>query len=171
MRRSRTCASMGERKRAYGAGPASGKHQSTSRPGAPHIDAGEQEQPDHVDKVPVPGGKLESEVLGGGEMAEIGADQADNQERGADDHMGAMKAGRHEKSGAIDVAAEIKGGMAVLIGLDGGEGEAERNSEDEPPFEPLAIVFQERMVRPGYGGAGSQQDERVKERQVPWIQR
>src|SRR3974377_1874579 len=140
---------------------AAGKRRAL-RPRAPDIDAGEQEQPDHVDEAPVPGGKLEPEVLGGGEMAEIGADQADDQERRADDHMRAVKAGRHEKSGAIDVAAEIERGMAVFVGLDGGEGEAERNGEDESPFEPLAIVFQKRMVGPGYGGAGDQKDEGVQ---------
>src|ERR1700736_4456004 len=85
---------------------------------APHIDAGEQEQPDHVDEVPVPGGELETEMLGRSEMAEIGADQANDQEGRADDHMRAVKAGRHEDSGAIDVAAEMKRGVAVLVGLD-----------------------------------------------------
>ena len=33
-----------------------------SRPRAPDINAGEQEQPDHVDKMPVPGGGLEAEM-------------------------------------------------------------------------------------------------------------
>src|SRR5437660_1205765 len=41
---------------------------------APDVDAGEQEQPDHVDEVPIPGGELEAEVLGRGELAKIGAD-------------------------------------------------------------------------------------------------
>src|SRR5688572_11580124 len=45
-------------------------------PAAPHVDADEQEQPDHVDEVPVPGGCLEAEMLLGAEVAEIGADQA-----------------------------------------------------------------------------------------------
>ena len=30
---------------------------------APDVDAGEQEQPHHVDEVPVPGGELEAEML------------------------------------------------------------------------------------------------------------
>src|SRR6202040_4201402 len=32
--------------------------------GAPHIDAGEQEKPHHVDEAPVPGGEFEAEMLG-----------------------------------------------------------------------------------------------------------
>src|SRR5262245_52663945 len=38
---------------------------------APHIDTDEQEQPDHVDEVPVPGGELEAEVLFWREVARI----------------------------------------------------------------------------------------------------
>jgi len=34
----------------------------SSRRAAPHIDAGEQEQPHDVDEMPVPGGELETEM-------------------------------------------------------------------------------------------------------------
>src|SRR5947209_12412946 len=40
---------------------------------APHIDAGEQEQPHHVDEVPIPGGELKAEVLLWREMARVSA--------------------------------------------------------------------------------------------------
>src|SRR5260364_377751 len=58
---------------------------------APDIDADEQEQPDHVDEVPVPGGELEAEMLLRREVAGIGADQADQQEDGADQHVEAVE--------------------------------------------------------------------------------
>src|SRR5437763_6703646 len=48
--------------------------------GAPHVDAAEQEQPHHVDKVPVPRGELKAEVLGRLELAGHGAEQAHGQE-------------------------------------------------------------------------------------------
>src|SRR5262249_44424431 len=70
-------------------------------PGAQDIDAGKQEQPNHVDEVPVPGAELEAEMLLGREVSELGADQADDQERRADDHMRAVEAGRHEEGGAV----------------------------------------------------------------------
>src|SRR5690606_40953629 len=41
------------------------------------VDEGEQEQPDHVDEVPVPGGRLEAEVLLRRELAGEQAQQAD----------------------------------------------------------------------------------------------
>ena len=69
---------------------------------APHINAGEEKQPHHVDEVPVPGRRLEAEMAGRRELAGDGAAQAHGQEDGADDHMGAVKARRHEEGRAID---------------------------------------------------------------------
>src|ERR1700716_4661922 len=87
----------------------------------PDIDADEQEQPDHVDEMPVPGGEFEAEMLGRAEMPGIGADQADDQEDGADQHMEAVEAGRHEEGRAVDIAGDAEGSMAVFIGLHAGE--------------------------------------------------
>src|SRR4051794_37698931 len=44
-------------------------------PVSPNVDRGEEEQPDDVDEVPVPGRKLEAEVLLRRKVAEIGAEQ------------------------------------------------------------------------------------------------
>src|SRR6516164_4814362 len=61
----------------YGAdAPPSGLHLLHAGARAPHIDAGEQEQPHHVDEVPVPGRELEAEMLVGLEVARVGPDQA-----------------------------------------------------------------------------------------------
>src|SRR3954454_23908521 len=75
---------------------------------APHVNTGEEEEPDHIDEMPVPSRELEAEMLSRGKMAEIDADQADDQERGADDDVGTVESRRHEEGGAIDVAAEIE---------------------------------------------------------------
>src|SRR5947209_7335214 len=88
-------------------------------PGAPHIDAGEQEQPDHVDEVPVPGRELEAEMVAKGELVEIGAVEADGEEDRADDHMETVEAGRHEEGRAVDVAGEVEGGVRIFIRLAG----------------------------------------------------
>src|SRR3954468_16108651 len=89
---------------------------------SPDVDAGEQEQPDHVDEVPVPGGEFEAEMLVRLEVPGIGPDQADQQEDGADQHVEAVKAGGHEEGSTIDVAGEGERGVAVFIGLHTGEG-------------------------------------------------
>src|ERR1700726_4136751 len=67
-----------------------GAHQPAAA-GAPDIDADEQEQPDHVDEVPIPGGEFEAEGLGRGELAGIGAQQAHDQENGADQHVDTVR--------------------------------------------------------------------------------
>src|SRR3984893_17285497 len=125
---------------------------------APHIYAGEQEQPYHVDEVPVPGGKLESDMLLGRELTSESADQAHNQKDRPDDDMKTMEPGRHEEGRAVDVARIMERCVHVLVGLNTGERDAEHNGEHEAPFEALAIVMQQRVVRPGHCGTGGQQD-------------
>src|SRR5205807_5050710 len=94
------------------------------RASAPNIDANEQEQPHHVDEVPVPGGKFEAEMLLRREVPEIGAQQADHQEDRADDHMRAMESGRHEESRAVNVTFETERRVHVLVCLHASEREA-----------------------------------------------
>src|SRR3984893_11055318 len=142
----------GEGKRKKG-GPAAALC-STSSPGLmravrhgfrtvePDIDADEQEQPHHVDEVPVPGGEFEAEMLGRGEVAGIGADQADGQEDGADQDVETVEAGRHEEGRAIDVAGEAERGMGVFIGLHAGEAGAKHDGQDQTVFQALAIILQ-----------------------------
>src|SRR5216683_4431817 len=72
----------------------------------PDVDADEQEQPNHVDEMPVPGGEFEAQVLGRRKVPGIGAEQADQEEDGADQHMETVKTGRHEEGRAIDVAGK-----------------------------------------------------------------
>ena len=68
------------------------------RAGSPDINAGEQEQPDDVDKMPIPGCCFKTEMLLGREVALDRSKQTDNQEYRTDDHMGTMKARRHIES-------------------------------------------------------------------------
>src|SRR3954454_9866876 len=91
----------------------------------PDVDTDEREQPDHVDEMPVPGGEFEAEMLGRRKMSSHGAEQTHGQEDGADQHVEAMEAGRHEEGRAVDIAAERECGMAVFIGLNAGERGAE----------------------------------------------
>src|SRR5262249_16117059 len=96
---------------------------------APYIDAYEQEQPHHVDEVPVPGKELEPEMLGRDEMARIGASEADKQEASSDDNVEAVETRRHEEGGAIDIARETEGGMAVLVSLHTSESQPESDGQ------------------------------------------
>src|SRR5882672_10769640 len=59
--------------------------------GAPDIDPSEEEQPHHVDEMPIPGGGLEAEMAGRREMSGDCPAQAYHQENRADDHVQAVE--------------------------------------------------------------------------------
>jgi len=140
------------------------------RAGTPDVDGGEQEQPDHVDEVPVPGGGLEAEVLLGREMTLERPHQADEQEDRADDDVRAVEARRHEEGRAIDVARVAECRMAILVDLQRGEQHAEQHGQRQTPDEAGAVVLQQRVVGPRDGGAGQQQDQRIDQRQTPRVE-
>src|SRR5262245_2605602 len=97
------------------------------RPRAPDIDAEEEEQPDHVDKVPVPGCGLEAEVVLFGEMSSQRPEQDHGQEDRTDYDMETVEAGRHEEGRAVDVAGKLELGVMIFIGLERGEEHAEHD--------------------------------------------
>ena len=65
---------------------------------------------------------------------------------------------------------KVEGRVAVLVGLHAGEGEPEHDGEDQAPFQALAVVLQQRVMRPGDRRAGGEQDQRVEQRQMPGIE-
>src|SRR5690349_4278419 len=136
----------------------------------PYIYTSEQEQPHHVDEMPVPGGKFETEMLFRTEMPRHRAQQTNYQEDRTDDNVRAMEARRHEERGTVDVAAEVEGRVRILVSLHTGESEPQQDGKDEAPFEPLPVVFQKRMMRPGNGRAGGEQDQRIEQRQMPGVE-
>src|SRR5215471_19296036 len=137
---------------------------------SPYIYAGEQEKPHDVNKVPVPGGEFKPQMLLGRELSGHGAHQAHDQENRPDDDMGAVESGRHEESGAVDMARIMKRGVHVFVSLDAGEREAEGDRKNETPFKALTIVMEQSVMRPGHRGAGSEQDQGVEQGQVPGIE-
>ena len=54
--------------------------------------------------------------------------------------------------------------------LDAGEQRAQRDGQHQAPFQALAVVCEQRMVRPGHRGARGQQQQRVEQRQVEGIE-
>src|SRR5215472_3212724 len=77
-----------------------------NRGGSEHVDAGKEEQPHHVDEVPIPRRRLESEMTSRCELSHDSAEEAHRKEDRADDHVKAVKSGRHEEGRAVD-GAEI----------------------------------------------------------------
>ncbi len=109
-------------------------------------------------------------MLFGCELALIGAQQADQQEDGAHQHMETMEACGHEEGGAIDRAFEAKGRMGIFISLHAGEDRSQHNGEDQTLGESRAIIVQHAMMRPSYGRARGEQDQRIEQRQLPRVE-
>ena len=124
--------------------------------------------------MPVPGSGLETEMLLRREMALECPEQANGEEDRSDDHMEAMEARGHEEGRTIDVSAigsaEGKGRMSIFIGLDGSEERTQGNGEAEAVDQPLPVIVQKRVVRPGDGRARGEQDQRIDQWQVPGIE-
>jgi hypothetical protein len=73
---------------------------------SPDIDCEEQEQPDNIDKVPIPRRRFKPGMLFRREIALDGAKKAHGQKDRADNNMRPVKSGRHEKGAIESVATE-----------------------------------------------------------------
>ena len=71
---------------------------------AEDVDEREEEQPNHVNKVPIPGGTFKPEVALWCEVASHCTEQANQQEDSPDYHVKAVKARRHKERRTIDAA-------------------------------------------------------------------
>ena len=71
-----------------------------------HVDKCEQEQPDDVDKMPIPSCKLEAEMLFRGHVLRIEPEQTHCQEDCPDNNVRAVEAGRHKEGGSIGRAVK-----------------------------------------------------------------
>lgn len=61
-----------------------------------------QEQPDHVDKIPIPGGEFETSMLLARKMPGERASEENSEENCSNNDVKPMEAGRHEKGCAVD---------------------------------------------------------------------
>src|SRR5579872_4818011 len=98
--------------------------------------------------MPIPCGEFKAEVLRRRELSAERTDQTYDQEDRTNDYVGAVKSGRHEKGGAVDVAGIVERGMPVFVGLHAGERQPEHDGANKAPDQAFAIVVEERVVRP-----------------------
>ena len=103
---------------------------------APDVDAGEEEEPDHINKVPVPSCGFKSDMSFGCEVPCLKAEEANREEDRTDHNVEAMEACRHEEVCTVDVSSKTEGSVAVFVGLECGEKNAEGYGNDEAPLHP-----------------------------------
>ena len=98
-------------------------------------------------------------------VAFYGAYQANQQENRADNDMKPMEPCRHEECRRVDAVGEVKGRVAVFDGLQRGEEGAQSDRRDQPVYRQFLVAAHQRVMRPVDGDAGSEQDNRISQRQ------
>src|SRR3546814_4765851 len=99
--------------------------------------------------MPVPGSRLEAEVLLWREIAIVEPLQADGEEDGAHHHVKAVEAGRHEEGGTIDAALEAERRVIIFKRLNGAEHHAKPDGAPQALLRALAVAMAQRGMRPG----------------------
>lgn len=94
---------------------------------SPPVYGDEQEQPDHVNEVPVPGGGFKSEMAFGRELALFRTYPANKQEHRAYEYVETMEAGCHEESRWIYAVSKFEMRVHVFKNLEKQEYDAETN--------------------------------------------
>ena len=77
--------------------------------------------------------------------------------------MGPMEARRHVESRSVDAAGESEGSVAVFVGLNTGEKDAEGNCICKALDQSLTVAFAQSMVGPRYCHAREQQDQSIQQ--------
>ena len=86
-------------------------------PAAPYINNKEQEQPDDIDKMPIPSRCLKAKMLLWREMPFVSAGQTNDQEDRAYKHVETVETGRHIKGTGIVEACKGEWRDAIFISL------------------------------------------------------
>ena len=119
----------------------------------PDIDIDEQEEPDDVNEMPIPGGRLETHMLFRREMPTPRPEEADEQETGADKNMKAVKPGGQIESRGIDAIGQLEGGGAIFKDLEAQEDDPQNYRQGDAGDEIGPVPLEQRVMGPGDGGA------------------
>src|SRR3546814_17347313 len=99
--------------------------------------------------MPVPGSRLEAEVLLWREIAIVEPLQADGEEDGAHHHVKAVEAGRHEEGGTIDAALEAERRVIIFKRLNGADHTPKPDGAPQAPLRALADAMSQPGMPPG----------------------
>ena len=113
------------------------------------IDANKQKQPHHIDKMPIPRGGFESEVVCGREASIDGAHKTYSKKDGSHDDVESMESRCHKEGRGVDAIREGKRGFGILIGLQERKEDSKRNRAGESIDESVIVAFDEGVMRPG----------------------
>src|SRR5665647_348758 len=108
--------------------------------------------------MPIPGDRLEAEVIFGTEMPSHHTEQYNGQHNGTQGHMQPVKTGKHEEGGTVNATFDGEAGLGVLMGLQPQKGYAQQNGKCQANLELGAVVFNQPPMCPSDGSTRAQQD-------------
>jgi len=143
---------------------------------APNVHCSKQEQPNNINKVPVPDRRFKPDVTLWQEMTFLSTDQTNGQKDRSNNNVEAVKPSRHEEVCTINIAGKAKRCMVIFIGLKNRENRTKNDRSDQTPLKRFPVfVMHERVVRPSCKTSRQQQNQCVDQRQakhhqrpVPW---
>src|SRR5205809_7916714 len=86
-------------------------------PKSEDVDRREDDDPHHVDEVPVDPADLDAVMMLGGEVPAEGADRHEGQDREADEHMAAVQAREAEEDCGEGAVRRVEAGSHVIVEL------------------------------------------------------
>ena len=128
---------------------------------APEINIDEQEYPDHVNEVPIPGGRFKTDMLIRFEMTFTGTNCTHGQEAGTDKNVETVKASRQIEGRRIYTVRQTEGGFGVFMNLKTQKDKAEYDGDPSPKNRLATVAVDQSVVSIGDCGARGQQNERV----------
>src|SRR5215472_1299578 len=93
-------------------------------PNSEDVDRREDDDPHHVDEVPVDPADLDAVMVLGREVPSEGADRHEGEDRQPDEDVAAVEAGEAEEDGGERAVARVEADAHVLVQLPDQEGEA-----------------------------------------------
>ncbi len=97
--------------------------------------------------------------------------EAHDQKCRADDHVEAVKPGRHKKRRRVDAAGKAERGVAVFVSLDRGKAKAEEDRQRQAAQQSLAVAVDQGVMCPGHGRSRQQEDQRIQKREFEGVER
>ena len=123
----------------------------------PPINIYVEEDPYHVDEMPVPGSGLKTNMCVRREGSSSGPKIADYQKNRPDKYVEPMEAGGKIKGRGINTIAQTKGQNDIFINLHAQENDTQQDRNAGPIDHPFVIIFQYCMVGNGNGQARREQ--------------
>src|SRR2546421_3792019 len=137
---------------------------STAGPRLEDVDRAVDDDPHHVDEVPVDAGHLDAAVLLRAVVPAEGPHRDHREQREPDEHVRAVQSREPVEDRTLRAVVRREPDVGVLVDLDEQEGRAQQEGREDPGLQAEAVAVLHRGQCPVHGQRRGQQDGRVHAR-------